>query len=339
MGVEPIRLAIWGAGIFTRTAHIPSILALGDRYKIVAICSRTEASAKEAAAVVPYEVDILTDPDAMLAREDIEAVDIVLPIALLPDAVIKALAAGKHVISEKPVAPTVAAGKELLQRAADYREYHWMVAENYRYDPATVRAAELVRLEKQIGRPLVCDWSVYIDLGPQNPYYHTSWRRDESFPGGFVLDAGVHYIATLRYILGEIDAVSAQSAAFRPDLPPLDTLAATLHFTRGVVGSFLITFSAGASWPMPLHIVGQRGTITTQRNLLEYQRHGDQIHRLPLDERQGVELEFEAFADTLRNGVPHRNSPVQALQDVAVIEAMLKSAATGQRVAVERLVP
>ena len=84
-------------------------------------------------------VEIFTDVDALLAREDIEAVDILLPIELMPEIVEKALLAGKHVLSEKPVAPTVERGRALL--AVPTRGV-WMVAENWRYMESFYQAAE-----------------------------------------------------------------------------------------------------------------------------------------------------------------------------------------------------
>ena len=91
---EPIRLAIIGAGIFARDAHVPSLLRHPDRFEIVAIYSRTESSARSLAAHIPYPVEIFTDLDALLSRPDIEAVEILLPINGLPDAIRKSLDAG-----------------------------------------------------------------------------------------------------------------------------------------------------------------------------------------------------------------------------------------------------
>ncbi len=80
----PIRIAIIGAGIFARDAHIPSILGLGNTFEVVAVCSRREESAKALAEKLPGKVDIYTDVAALLARQDIEAVDILMPISTMP---------------------------------------------------------------------------------------------------------------------------------------------------------------------------------------------------------------------------------------------------------------
>jgi predicted dehydrogenase len=127
----------------------------------------------------------------MLARPDVEAVNVILPIEPLPEAVEKSLAAGKHVISEKPIAPDVATGRRLIQFARAYPKQVWMVAENDRYEPAFQQAGDLIRAGA-IGKPLMASWSLPMSMQPDNKFYHTPWRRSGTFPGGFLLDGGVH---------------------------------------------------------------------------------------------------------------------------------------------------
>src|SRR5260221_4637792 len=105
---QPIRIAIIGAGIFARDAHIPSILGLGNTFEVVAVCSRREESAKALAEKLPGKVDIYTDVAALLARQDIEAVDILMPISTMPATVEMALAAGEKFIHQKALWPPVA---------------------------------------------------------------------------------------------------------------------------------------------------------------------------------------------------------------------------------------
>ena len=101
----------------------------------------SSASAGALADLLPQPVDVYQDIDALLERDDIEAVDIVLPISIQPEIVAKALAAGKHVISEKPVAPSVADGQQLVDLYRQYPDLVWMVAES----PATCSPRMFVR--------------------------------------------------------------------------------------------------------------------------------------------------------------------------------------------------
>ncbi len=262
---------------------------------------------------------------------------LLLPIHIMPDAIERALAAGKHVISEKPAAPDVATGRRLLDL---YHRQHadqvWMVAENWRYDPALSHAAEAIR-SREVGAPLVCNWPQYADLSPDNKYYQTEWRRSGVFQGGFLLDGGVHHVAGLRLILGEIAAVSAFTAQVRPDLPPADTLNAAFVFDSGLTGTYSVTYAHGAPWPSMLYIVCEQGTLRVQQGEVEITAE-DGVCRVERANYVGVERELAAFAAAIREGTPHANTPEQGLQDVAVIEAMLRSAETGQRTTPERFV-
>ena len=92
-----------GAGLFAREAHVPAMQALGDTFEIVAIHSRTRAKADALAAEIAQTApapDVVDDLETLLARDDVEAVDLVLPIQTLPAVIRQALTAGKHVISE-----------------------------------------------------------------------------------------------------------------------------------------------------------------------------------------------------------------------------------------------
>jgi predicted dehydrogenase len=285
---------------------------------------------------IPYPVPIYNDADALLARPEIEAAAILLPITVLPDAITRALQSGKHVISEKPIAADVATGRQLVAHYAHHAKDAnriWMVGENWRYEAAFLQAAQIVR-SGQIGKPLACHWAVFTPITAKSKYYHTLWRRDSSIPGGFILDTGVHHVAVLRLILGEIGEVSATTRQNSPDLPPADTIAATLSFANGVTGTYLASYTSGAPWPPHLHIVGSEGTLRVQRREIEVTRGGNS-ERIETTGFDGVEQELLAFAESIRSGAPHRNSPDEALADLAVIEAMLQSAATGQPVTPE----
>jgi predicted dehydrogenase len=205
-----------------------------------------------------------------------------------------------------------------------------MVGENWRYESAFVQAAEIVR-SGMIGAPLTCHWACYTPITANSKYYHTDWRRDSSVPGGFIMDGGVHHVAALRLILGEIVEVSATVRQNSPDLPPADTIAATLSFADGAAGAYLATYATSAPWPPHLYIGGSTGCLRVLRKEIELTRAG-KSERIETEGFDGVEKELIAFARSIRTGDPHRNSPVEALRDLAVVEAMLASAAAGRPV-------
>ncbi len=334
---RPIRLALIGAGIFAQDAHVPSLLRQSHLFDVVAVYSRSQAKAAALAAALPGAVEATTDLAALLRREDVEAVEVLLPIDVMPEVVAQALRSGKHVLSEKPIADTVAAGRRLLEvyrSLADPRQV-WMVGENWRYEDAFIQAQQLVR-EGAIGRPRTCHFALHLPVSPTSKYYTSGWRRAGAFRGGYLMDGGVHHVAAMRLILGEIDAVSALLPAPSADLPPADGLSAALHFASGAVGTYLATYAVGAHWPPYLHIAGDAGSLRVQRREVEVKR-GGQVETLACAGFDGVEKELIAWAAAIRSGAPHRNPPEEALRDLAVMEALLDSAAAGTVVAPQRV--
>jgi predicted dehydrogenase len=333
---SPIRLGLIGAGIFARDAHLPSLKALADTFEIAAVYSRTQSTAESFARLLPKPPQVYTDLAAMLANPNIDAVNVLLPIEQLAGAVEQSLAAGKHVISEKPIAPDVETGRKLLTGYTGRTDQVWMVAENWRYEGAFLQASEVIQ-HGEIGQPLVFHWALHIPFMPEGKYYQTEWRRSGTFPGGLLMDGGVHHVAVIRLVLGEIASVSAEITQMRPDLPPADTLSAALRLDSGVIGHYTVNYTANAAFQTYLSVVGTKGSLRVSRDQVEVSV-GHSTRSTDFGYSDGVRAELSAFAAAINDGAPHRNSPQAALQDVAVVEAILNSAASGSRVTPERFI-
>ena len=306
---------------------------LSDRFEIAAVFSRTRATAEALLPLIPGKPDVYTDLDALLARQDIEAVDVLLPINNLAGAIEKAFAAGKHVVSEKPIAPNIATGRRLVELHRQHPKLVWMVAEHYRYEAAFRRAAEIIQ-SGEIGKLVVAQWSLFLPTRAGNKYYETPWRRADDFPGGFLLDGGVHHVAGLREVLGEIRSVVAQVRQAASDLPPADTMVAAIEFASGLIGNYTVTYAAGAPFPTTLNVIGERGALRVSHSSLEVTTDDAPLNEA-ITRRDAVEAELAAFGASVREGKPHYNSALEGLRDVAAVEAMLNSARSGQRVVVE----
>jgi predicted dehydrogenase len=334
--MKPIRIGLIGAGLFARLAHIPALLALPDRFEIAAICSRTPESAATVNALLPKPVPVYHEMLDLLrqADEQIEAVDILLPIPLIPRAVKMALAAGKHVFSEKPLAPTVDAGLDLLDFYGHHTGQIWVIGENWRYAPAINRAAEILR-SGVLGKIALASWAIFA--GSNKIYQQTPWRTNNSFPGGFLLDGGIHFAAALRTLFGEVTSVQARTAQVRAELPPADTLTATFRFDSGLLASLALTYAAGVPWGTFLTIAGEFGTLEVNRDGLRL-TIGDKLQEELSNAGNGIQTELEAFADAVRLGQPHRNTPQETLLDLALAEAWLRSAEQGIAISPRQLV-
>ena len=328
----PLRTAIVGAGLFARDVHLPTLMSMPDRFQLVAVSSRSRESAELLAAAAGVPMDVTTDLDALLARDDIDVIDVVVPINAMPDITEKALMSGKHVISEKPLAPSVARGKALL--AHERPDRVWMVAENMRYVQSFLAAADILK-SGQLGKPIMSSWAVRNTMLPSNKYYKTDWRRAGDFPGGYLLDGGVHNMAELRLLMGEARHVAAFTALVREDMPPVDTVTASIRFESGALGTFAMTFAAAYGSDSGLTVICEQGMIRVRNDHLEVTQSG-QTDRSLFSEH-AIYQEFAAFAAAIQDGKPHRNTAREALRDVALLEAMFRSAETGETVEPERI--
>jgi predicted dehydrogenase len=168
---------------------------LGDSIALRAIYSRSESSASDLAEAAQKTLRLAAAPDvyfdasnertldALLARSDVSAVIVVLPITTQPAIILKSLAAGKHVLSEKPVAPDVASGLKLIaEYEASYKGLIWRVAENFEAEPGYRVAAEAIRAGK-IGSVANFSAKVVAYVDENSKYYKTPWRTvpDVSF--------------------------------------------------------------------------------------------------------------------------------------------------------------
>ena len=170
---------------------MPAIAALDSGVaELRAVYSRSLKSATElaeeaqvllnypASPTVYHDADPHANLDTLLARSDIAAVAIALPITVQPDVIRKALAAGKHVLSEKPVGKDVATGLELIK---EYEEKYkpkglvWRVAENYEVEPGYHAAGEVIK-SGEIGKVAFYNATGVNYMLKSNKYYNTPWR-------------------------------------------------------------------------------------------------------------------------------------------------------------------
>ena len=241
----------------------------------------------------------------MLARERLDAVSIALPPALNPEVAETALAAGCHVLAEKPIAARLADAVPMLSWPAVYGRA-LMIAENYRYLASYRLAVSLIE-QGMIGQPGAARWSYYHYQGSGSPYYQTSWRKHPEHIGGYLSDGGVHHAAVLRMLLGDVDSVTGRIAQLRADLPPADTLSATVQFRNGALGTYAVTYAL----PGPrtaLEVAGQSGVLPVPRYKVELWQRDHLADSWdapsPFD---GSAAMYEDFAHSIRTGAP---SPV-----------------------------
>ena len=204
-----------------QTAHLPAIAALGSAAPpLKAIYSRSEKSSRALAEAAVQVLNLKTPPsvyhdedpsvnlDVLLGRKDITIVTIALPITAQPNFVLKSLSAGKHVLSEKPIAPDVKKGLELIDT---YHQLYknkgqvWRVAENYEAEAGYRAAAAAIRSNK-IGRVIFFKTLAEMKMDIDSKWNKVPWRTvpDVSFPSIYTLPLLSQCYTVPRWIFGKL---------------------------------------------------------------------------------------------------------------------------------------
>ncbi|KAK4107837.1 oxidoreductase-like protein [Canariomyces notabilis] len=342
-------IALLGAGIFAKGEHLPAIEAC-PTLSLKAVYSRSQKSAEALAAASkdPSSVSVYYDSpatenkslDDLLAREDISAVVIALPILNQPGVVKKALKAGKHVLSEKPIADDIKGAQDLLAfyDALGANKPLWAVAENFRYMESLQYAAERVT---EIGGSLTTfRLQRYGAMSPDNKYLNTEWRKTPSHQGGFLLDGGVHFVAALRLLLSaagdEVKQLVGFSTLLDKALPPVDTVHAVALTKGGKSGMVAMSFGTEFKSGLEVEIVTTNGSVvweptkvkTVSRKAEGSSEKVDKIEEFPYD--SAVKPEVAAFAKAIEaKAVDPLQTPVEALGDLEILQRLLETGALG----------
>ena len=176
-----LNVAILGAGIGAQ--HLDGYLALPDRYRVAAICDLDAEKAGALAAKAPGCAAV-SDADAVIADPAIDIIDICLPPHLHGPIAMKAFAAGKHVICEKPIAGSVAEADRMLEAAQASGRLFAPIFQ-YRYGRGLYQLAALQE-RGLAGKPLVATLETHWNRTAD--YYAVPWRgKWASERGGAVL--------------------------------------------------------------------------------------------------------------------------------------------------------
>ncbi|QWF20533.1 Gfo/Idh/MocA family oxidoreductase [Nocardioides sp. LMS-CY] len=246
---EPLRCAVVGLGSIGRD-HAAILDALPETELVVG-CDLDPTRR----AVLPAEVPFVTEADAVLDRDDVDAVWVCTPQHLHRDLTVAALERGLHVFSEKPIAHSLADADAMIHAAERCSEAVLVVGHTLRFHPDFVVAMEAVAAG-QVGVPiqLSARWNTGDHEG-------TVISGRTTVP----LEMAIHDVDILRQIAGEVRSVFAVASTISPCGPGPDAVAGTLEFESGAVASL------DHSWIMPsttgmfsdhrLAVFGDRGTV------------------------------------------------------------------------------
>lgn len=321
--MKPVKLGIIGCGIAARDLHWPVLKTMKNKFEIVMVCNHTEPKAKDFAQTVgnvPYTLDYLE----LLNNPEIEAVDIILPIHLNYQVTKDALKAGKHVMLEKPLAANMDEANAMLKFEKQYPRV-MMVAENYRYCYTFLQTKKYLD-EEYIGKPYSAFWNIFYRLEESNKYVKTKWRIHHQYPGGFITDGGVHNIAALRLLFGEIIHINAFTKSINPNLGELDSFSLQFNTSQNVAGVFNLFFSVSAYSQNKFLIFGTKGTIEIENWTIKIY----QADRTPVEEKidddGGYHNQFINFYNAINGDEKVISTFPEAYRDLSVIMKALKIA-------------
>ncbi|WP_110945957.1 Gfo/Idh/MocA family protein [Streptomyces avicenniae] len=269
LGVGMVGYAFMGAAHSQGWRSVGRAFDLPRTPVMAAVCGR-DAEAVSAAAARHGWAAAETDWRALIARDDVDLVDICTPGDSHAEIAIAALEAGKHVLCEKPLANTVAEAEAMVEaaRAAEARGQIAMVGFNYRRVPALSLARKLVA-EGRLGTlrhvrlRYLQDWAV----DPSGPLV---WRlRKEAAGSGALGDLGAHIIDLALYLTGEdLVSVSAQIETFIKERPLPDDPSRTGEVTvddAALIGGRLAS-GALASFEASRFATGRKNALSVELN-------------------------------------------------------------------------
>lgn len=322
-----VRIGIIGAG-YIGGVHA-AILSADERVQLVSLYDvETEAADKLARAC---NSTVTESADEVIDRCD--AVYITTPNTKHVALAIAAVAAGKHVFCEKPMATNIDDARAVLETANDSKSI-FQVGHNRRFAPVY---ATLKRMLEETHSP----HSAHAKMN-RGELLHPRWVGDPKTTGGFLYETTIHMFDMLRFLFGEVQTL--QAIGSRHDYNEVDDFSVLLEFSSGLHAT--LASSADASWLFPferVEVFCHHSTLVTQEmeSLLvsnglagDYSTHS--MHQLPRDQKWGYVQEDRAFVDAIINHSQPAVSAFDGFMSVTLVDAVYQSVSSRHPVNVAR---
>lgn len=331
-----INVAIIGAGIGRE--HLQGYRALPDAYDVRVICDLDAERAHEIAG----DIAVTSDFDGILADPTIDLVDICLPPHLHFDMSMKALAAGKHVVCEKPLVSSLREADALAVQAAKYSRTLTPVFQ-YRFGPATAKLQALIKAGFA-GKPLTAALETHWHRDAA--YYANPWRGTwKGEQGGAVLGHAIHNHDLLCTVFGPISELSAYTATRVNDIEVEDCAAISFVHENGALSTSSVTLGAATDTTRLRfcfdRLTAESGTspYKPSEGAWTFTARGDAsqsdldafLATLP-DAPAGFTGFFAALADALQNGGTDAVTVDDGRRSIELVSAIYQSSREGRRV-------
>jgi predicted dehydrogenase len=340
---EPIGFGVIGLGLISR-AHMHGLKNATEFAKIVAVCdqdaARAEKVAKELGAK-PY-----TDHRELLSDPAVQAIDAPLPHHLHYPIGRAALESGKHLLLEKPMAPTTQECDTLIALAAE-RGLKFSVAENTPFVAAYIAVRRLLE-SGAIGEPRLVRTLIFgSEIERLNDT--SSWKgRVSGTVGGAIFDAGPHSFYLLKWLFGDVAGVQAIANKVVDVSEVEDNAVVAGRMQSGALFTTEYTFTAEIPWGERLEIYGSEGSVIVDQMLdppaVHYRNKNDATgvpigsvayapDRVEHDpggwKFKSIAAGVKGFARAVCEGTPPPVDPLDGAYAIKVVEAAYASVAKG----------
>jgi len=346
-----LKVGIIGSGSIVQGRHAPgwSKLAVRGEARVEAVSDVDRAAAERTVAVLEAEGNgpaaIFDDYHALIREAGVDAVDICLPHHLHADAILAAVAAGKHIICEKPMCISLTEADRIVE-AVERAGIVYMSGHDELFFPAIVAGKELMD-RGGVGTPYIIRSHEFptnypgakVPGRPPEQTAMVGWRASRATMGGGVLiDKGYHPTYILLYLAGsEPVEVTAMSNTYVAQMDGEDTALVLVKFANGAIGQIF----TGEAFVFPandakFHVIGERGEVYGTRQEVFVKPRGfaePSVRSFPVDPRNNVfDMEIAHFADSIATGRP----PIQDVHDgrrvLEVIQAAYRSIEKGRTI-------
>ncbi len=275
---------------------------------------------------------VFASAEELCASPEIDAVFVASPDALHREHVLLALAAGKPVLCEKPLAMNAAEAEEMIA-AAETAGVMFGVAQNMRYN----LALDLMRrwiAEGRIGKPQLAHAQFCYEAA-KSP---RTWINDPTLArGGPIGDVGIHCIDALCYVLA--DSVTSVGTLAHRDAGSGEVeshAVVSLAFRSGAMGT--VTTTTRAAYRSLVEVVGERGSLICEDAMtvdhpvsLVHRQNGAVVVEQPVSNADAFSRMLDGFAEAASGGpVPYRASAAEGLLNQRTLDAAYRSWQTGQ---------
>jgi len=337
---RPIRFALVGCGRISAN-HLQALKQHAGRAELVAVCDiRPEALAGAVAQTGAAGFESLED---LLAQSSADVVVLATPSGLHPLQAMQAARAGRHVLTEKPMATKWDEGMAMVRVCRDAGVKLFVVKQN-RLN-ATLQALKQAVEQGRFGRVHMVNVNVFWTR-PQSYYDDAPWRGRWDMDGGAFLNQASHYVDMVDWLVGPVDSVHAYTATLAREIEAEDTGVMSLRLRRGGLASINVTMLAyGKNFEGSITILGERGTVRVGGVAVNRIDHWEFDQPMPHDDAVrsasyqttsvygfGHPLYYANVIDTLRGEASAQVDGYEGLRSLEVVIAAYRSARDGVRV-------